>query len=82
MNPITCGMAADLLVGVHMRHLVHVVLLDSLEQVRADEGGVHALDCDVAALSGRLLQRRQLCGARGAHGRLPGLPGAIRAVAA
>lgn len=39
---------ADLLVGVHMRHLVHVVLLDSLEQVRADEGGVHALDCDVA----------------------------------
>lgn len=24
---------ADLLVGVHMRHLVHVVLLDSLEQV-------------------------------------------------
>ena len=39
---------ADLLVGVHMRHLVHVVLLDSLEQVRADEGGVHALDGDVA----------------------------------
>ena len=39
---------ADLLVGVHMRHLVHVVLLDGLEQVRADEGGVHALDGDVA----------------------------------
>jgi len=39
---------ADLLVGVHMRHLVHVVLLDSLEQVRTDEGGVHALDGDVA----------------------------------
>lgn len=38
----------DLLVGVHMRHLVHVVLLDSLEQVRTDEGGVHALDGDVA----------------------------------
>ena len=39
---------ADLLVGVHMRHLVHVVLLDGLEQVRTDEGGVHALDGDVA----------------------------------
>ena len=39
---------ADLLVGVHMRHLVHVVLLDSLEQVRTDEGRVHALDGDVA----------------------------------
>ena len=39
---------ADLLVGVHMRHLVHVVLFDSLEQVRSDEGGVHALDGDVA----------------------------------
>ena len=32
-----------------------------------------------AALSGRLLQRRQPCGARGAHGHLPCLPGAIRA---
>ena len=39
---------ADLLVGVHMRHLVHVVLLDGLEQVRTDECGVHALDGDVA----------------------------------
>ena len=39
---------ADLLVGVHMRHLVHVVLLNRLEQVRADEGRVHALDRDVA----------------------------------
>lgn len=38
---------ADLLVGVHMRHLVHVVLLNRLEQVRADEGRVHALDRDV-----------------------------------
>ncbi len=39
---------ADLLVGVHMRHLVHVVLLDSLEQVRTDECGVLPLDGDVA----------------------------------
>jgi len=31
-----------------MRHLVHVVLLDGLEQVRTDEGRVHALDGDVA----------------------------------
>ena len=31
-----------------MRHLVHVVLLDGLEQVRTDECGVHALDGDVA----------------------------------
>ena len=48
---------ADLLVGVHMRHLVHVVLLDSLEQVRTDECGVHALDGDVAVEQAPVIRR-------------------------
>ena len=39
-----CGVRGS----VHMRHLVHVVLLDSLEQVRTDECGVLPLDGDVA----------------------------------